>query len=162
MAVGLAQGHEDTRHKGKMKGHMAFVLVTEIRPDVRWPLVRLGQKHACLVVLVEETAQFFQHGVGLGEVLVDRTLTLAQVGYGVQAQAIHADIKPETHSPKDGLQDLRVGVIQIGLMREKTMPIVCPCHRVPGPVRLFRIQEDDAGPGILRIRIAPDIVVPFA
>jgi len=29
MAVGLAQCHEDARHEGKMKGYMAFVLVTE-------------------------------------------------------------------------------------------------------------------------------------
>src|SRR5262249_44173880 len=97
-----------------------------------------------------------------GEVLVDRTLPLAQVGYGVQAEAIHTNIQPETHSSEDGLQDLRVVVIQVGLMREKTMPIICPSHRVPGPVRLFSIQEDDPGPSILRISIAPDIVVPFA
>src|SRR4029434_1919833 len=105
-----------------MKGHMAFVFVTEIRQYVRWPLVRLGQKHATLVVLVEEAPHFFEHSVGLGEVLVDRTLTLAQVGYCVSAEALHTDIQPETHGAEDGLQDLWVIVIQIGLMREKTMP----------------------------------------
>ena len=145
-----------------MKGHMAFVFVTEVRQDVRWPLICLGQKHAPFVGLVEQTAQFLQDGVRLGEILVDRSLTLAQVGYRVQAEAIHADIQPETHGPEDRLQDLRVVVIQIGLVREKAMPIIDPGHRVPGPVRLFRIHEDNPGPGILRIRIAPDIVVPFA
>ena len=145
-----------------MKGHMAFVFVSEIRQHVRWPLIRFGQKHAGLVVLVEEAPHFFQDGVGLGEVLVDRPLTLAQVGYGVQAETIHADIKPETHDPEYRLQDLRVGEIQIGLMREKTMPIVGPGHRVPGPVRLFRIYENDPCLGVFRVRIAPDIVVPFA
>src|SRR5262245_43261290 len=76
MAVGLAQCHEDTRHERKVKGHMAFVLVTEIRSYVRWPLVCLSQKHARLVVLVEKAAQFLQYTVSLGEVLIDRTLTL--------------------------------------------------------------------------------------
>src|SRR2546425_7083645 len=100
MAVGLAQGHEDTGHERKMKGHMAFVFVPEIRQYVRWPLVRLSQKHAGLVVLVEEAPHFFQDDVGFGEILVDPPLTLAQAGYGVQAEPIHADIKPETHDPE--------------------------------------------------------------
>src|SRR5215510_15039569 len=124
-----------------MKGHMAFVFITEIWQYVRWPLIRLGQKHACLIILVEEAPHFFEHDVGLGEVLVDRTLTLAQVGYRVQAEAIYTDIQPETHSAEDSFQDLRIVVIQVGLMREKTMPIIGPSHRVPSPVRLFCIQE---------------------
>src|SRR4029450_2136051 len=111
MAVGLAQCHEDTRHERKVKGHMAFVLVTEIWPHVRWPLVRLGQKHACLVGLVEEATHFFEYSGGPGEILVDRPPTFAQVGYGIQAQAIHTDIKPETHGAEDSFQNLWISII---------------------------------------------------
>src|SRR5262245_51973482 len=103
MAVGLAQGHKDTGHEGKMKGHMTFVFITEIWQYVRWPLICLGTKHTWLIVLVEEAPHFFQHGMGLGEVLIDRSLTLTQVGYRVQPQAIHADIQPEPHGPEDRL-----------------------------------------------------------
>src|SRR5262245_3245623 len=116
MAVGLAQCHKDARHEGKVKGHMAFVIVTKIWSYSCWPLVRLGKKHACFVVLVEEATHFFEYGMRLGEVFVDCTLTFAQVGYSVQAQAIYTDIEPETHGPKYSFQDLRISVIQVGLM----------------------------------------------
>ena len=162
VAVGLAQRHEDTGHQRKVIGHMTFVTVTKIRQHVCRPLVRLGQKHTRLVVLVEQATYFFEHRVRLGQVLVDGPLAFAQVGHRVQAEAIHAHVQPEAHGPKHGAQDLRVGVIEIGLVREKTVPIVRPSHRVPGPVRLFRVQKDNPRPGILRIRMAPDIVVPFA
>src|SRR5437870_10475154 len=115
MAGGLAEGHKDARHEGKVKSHVAFIFVAEIRPDVRWPLVRFGEEHARLVGLVKEAAHFFQHRMRFGEVLVDGSLALAQIGYGVEAEAIDADVKPEAHSPEHRLQDLRVSVIEIGL-----------------------------------------------
>src|SRR5690349_17819733 len=96
-----------------------------------------------------------------GKVLVNCPLALAQIGYRIETETIDADVKPEAHGPKHGFQDLRVIVIEIGLMREKTMPIVRPSHWVPGPIRFLRIQEDNPCPGILRVRMVPDIVVPF-
>src|SRR5215475_3606724 len=77
VAIGLAQSHEDTGHKGKMKGHITFIFVTEKWPYVRWPLVRFGQKHTRFIVLVEKATQFFQYCVSLREILVNRPLTLA-------------------------------------------------------------------------------------
>ena len=42
-AVFNTYGHEETGHKGKMVGHMAFIAVTEVGAGVFGPLVSLRQ-----------------------------------------------------------------------------------------------------------------------
>jgi hypothetical protein len=59
------------------------------------PLVRLGQQHAVRELFVHVLAEHLQEGVGLGQVLADRALTLVEVGHRVQPQAVDAHPEPE-------------------------------------------------------------------
>ena len=47
-------------------------------------------------------------------------------------------------------------------MREEAVPVIRLGFRIPGPVRLLRISEDDAGAVIFLIVVAPDIPVAGA
>ena len=48
--------HEHARHKRKMKGHVEFVAIAEVRQQVRWPLVRFRQQHAAGEFLIKPRA----------------------------------------------------------------------------------------------------------
>src|SRR5438874_13302772 len=45
------------------------------------------------------------------------------------------------------------------MMREEAVPVELACFRIPGPVRLLRIGEDDPRALIFLVGIAPDIPV---
>ena len=50
-------------------------------------------------------------------------------------------------------------VVEVGLVREETVPVVGAGHLVPGPVGLFGVGEDDAGFGKFLVAVAPDVEV---
>jgi hypothetical protein len=104
----------------------------------------------------------FQDGMCLGQVLVDRALALNQVGNRVEPQRVDAQIEPEPHEIADRAQHLGVVEVQVGLVREKAMPVVLACDRIVGPVRFFGVRKDDARACVLRIGVAPHVVVAFA
>ena len=150
-------GHENARHQRKVECHVAFVAFAEILAHVFRPLVRFGQEHPILIVRIHHRTHLLQHHVGLGQVLVIRAFRNAEVRDRIQAQSVHAHVEPEAHDIDDRVDDLRIVVIQIGLMREEPMPVVAPRDRVPCPVRGFGIREDDARPGEFLVGVAPDI-----
>ncbi len=57
--------------------------------------------------------------------------------------------------------DLGVVPVQIGLMAEKTVPVVRPGDRVPGPVRVLGIGKDNPHVFIFFGGVAPDVPVAF-
>ncbi len=58
------------------------------------------------------------------QVLVARAFALAQIRHGVQPQAIHPGIEPEPHDVHDRIEYLRIGEVQVRLVREKAMPVI--------------------------------------
>ena len=142
-----------------MERHVAFVAVAEVGADVGRPLVGLGEEHAVLVVLVEPAAHALEHVVRLREVLARRSLALDEIGDRVEAQAVHAEIQPEAHDLDDLLEDLRVVVVQVGLMMEEPVPVVLLGDRIPGPVRFLGVGEDDPRVLVLLVAVAPHVVV---
>ena len=161
VAVLLSQRHEHARHQREMEGHVAFVPVAEIRPDVGRPLVRLGEQHAAVERPVELAPHALEHGVRFRQVLVVGAFAHAEVGHRVQPQAVHAEVQPELHDVDDRVHDGRIVVVEIGLVREEAMPVVLPGHRVPRPVRPLRVREDDARLRKPRVRVAPDVEGAF-
>src|SRR5436853_2831892 len=107
-----------------MKGHMEFVAVREVCPDVGRPLIRLGQEDAPLVAIVDAMAQLPEVGVGLGEVLAVCPLSLEEVGDSVAAESIESPMQPVTHHREHGLPDLRLVVNEIRLMPAEAMPMI--------------------------------------
>ena len=55
-----------------------------------------------------------------------------------------------------------VGEIQVRLVGKKTVPVIGLRFVVPLPVGFLGIGEDDARAAVLRIVVAPDVVVPLA
>jgi hypothetical protein len=55
---------------------------------------------------------------------------------------------------------VRIVIVEIRLMRIKTMPVVCLGKRVPSPVGRFKILEDNPGFLIPMRRVTPNVKVP--
>ena len=154
-------GHEQPRHQRKMERHVTLVAApfAQIFHRVLRPLVGLRQEHAVAVVRIHMRAQRFQVGVRLGQVFAVRPFALVKIRNRVEPQAVHAEPQPEIQHPHDLLVHHRVIEIQIRLVRIEPMPVKRARHRVPGPVRLLEIPEDDPRVAILFVRIAPHVVI---
>ncbi len=152
--------HEQPRHDGKVKGHVALVAVAEVGGGVLRPLVGLGQQHAAGVVLVHVGAELPEEGVRLRQVLAVGALALVQVGHGVEAHPVHPQVEPEIHGLRHGVPHPGVVVVQVGLVGVEPVPVVGLGHRVPRPVRRLEVLEDDAGVGVALRRVAPHVEVP--
>ena len=159
IALLAPHGHEHAGHDGEVEAHVALVAVAEVVDHVGGPLVGLGQQHRAGVGGVDLLAQALQVLVGLVQVLAVGPVPLEQVGHGVEAEAVEADVQPEA----DHVQHLRshvgVVVVEVGLVGEEAVPVVLLALGVPGPVRLLRIDEDDADLGIALVFVAPDVPV---
>ena len=151
--------HEDARHDGEMKIHMAFVAVAEIAGGVFGPLVGFRQQHAVLEARVDVAAQLFQEGMRLGKVLAVGPVALEEIGHGVEAQPVDPQPEPEVDHPQHGFVHGRVVEVEIGLVGKEAVPIVLPGERIPRPVRRLEVLEDDARVVVAVGRIAPDIEV---
>ncbi len=145
-----------------MKGHVAFVAVAfaEVRAGVLRPLVGFGKQHAVWVVGIDLGANGPEHPVGFSEVFVVGAIAFDQVRDGVQAQPVHAQVEPEAHHPDYRLEHLRVVEVEVWLVRVEAVPEILACHRVPGPVGLFGVEEDDPRAVVLLVVVRPHVEVP--
>ena len=95
----------------------------------------------------------------LRQVLVDRALALDQIRHGVEPQPVDPEIEPELHHVDDRAEHPRIVEIEVGLVRIKAVPVIGLRHRVPGPVRLLGIEEDDPGFEEFLVGVAPDVEI---
>ncbi len=158
-AVFLGDGHVHTWHQREVEGHVAFVAIAEVQLGVLRPLVGLGQQHAVRIVGVDLGANLLEHHMGLGKVLVVGTVALHQIGNRVQAQTVDAQVQPVPHDRDDRLHDLGIIEVQVRLVGIEAVPEVLASDRVPGPVGLLGVEEDDAGAVVLLVVIGPDVEV---
>ncbi|MNX90728.1 hypothetical protein D3C86_1227880 [compost metagenome] len=159
-AVFLGDRHVHARHQRKVKGHMAFVARAEVLLGIFGPLVGLGQQQTAGVLGLDHRPDLLEHLVRLGQVFVVGAFAFDQIGHGVQPQAVHAHVQPIAHHGQHFLQDLRIVIVQVGLMRIEAVPEVGVCHRIPGPVRFLGIAEDDARAGIGLVVVRPHVETP--
>ncbi len=148
-------------HEREMERHVTFVAVPEVRHGILRPLVRLSEQHAVLVVFVHERPEAFQFVVGLWKVLAVRPFALEEIGDGVEAQSVDAEIEPEPQHVGDGLSNERVVEVEVRLMGEEPVPVVRLGDRIPRPVRRLGVLEDD--PDVVEAvrRVTPDVEVAF-
>ena len=159
LAILEPQRHEHARHDREVERHVELVARAEVRADVLGPHVGLGQQHLAREVRVQPRAQLLEHGVGLGQVLAGRALALDEIGHGVDAEPVDAEIEPELHDLPDLLADGRVVVVQVRLVAEEPVPVVGLGDRVPGPVRELGVDEDDADAAVAIVGVAPHVPV---
>ena len=159
MAVLLLERHVNARHQRKVKRHVAFVAVAEVRAHVARPLVRLGQQEPAVVVFVHRPAQALQHRMRLGQALAVGALALDEVWHGVEPHPVDAHVEPEPHDLGHRAGHARVVEVQVGLVTEEAMPVVGLGHRVPRPVGRLGVGEDDACLLVRAWVVAPDVEV---
>ena len=97
--------------------------------------------------------------MGLLQVFAICPLTLVKIGDRVEPHPVDTEAQPEVDDGEDRVPDRGVVKIQIGLMRVKTMPVICLRHRIPAPVRRLEVLEDHANVLVAIGRIAPDVEV---
>src|SRR5579885_3587854 len=97
--------------------------------------------------------------MGLGEVFAIGAFPLIEVGYRVQAQAVYSHAKPEVQCLEHGPMDLGILKVQVRLVRIKAVPEVGAGHRIPGPIRVLEILEDDPRFLVLLGGITPDVEI---
>jgi hypothetical protein len=121
-AVGTSQVHEDARHQWEMEAHVELVALAEGRTGIFGPHVGLGEQHGARRVGIGKLAGAPQIGLGLRQVISARAIPLEDIRCRVHASAIHAQVGPELHDAHHGPLDLRMGVVQIGLMGAEPAP----------------------------------------
>ena len=142
--VFLAKRHVDARHERKMERHVALIAIAKVGAHVGRPLVGLGKNQAIRIVRVDRGAQRLDHRVRFRQIFAGGSIALAKVWNRVHAQRVDAHVEPEAHRLQHLFHHQRVVVVQVGLVREKAMPVIGLGSFVPGPVRFFRIGKDDA------------------
>ncbi len=105
--------------------------------------------------------QFLEVGVGFRQVFAVGAFALEEIRNGVETQSVHAHVQPELEHLQHGFLHRRALEIEVGLMMEKTVPVILSGHRVPRPVGRLEILEDDARILIFFLRVAPDVVIAF-
>jgi hypothetical protein len=159
VAVLLRHGHVHARHEREVEGHVAFLSLAEIGAGVLGPLVGLCKQQAIGEVRVEIGADLLQDVVRLREILVVRPLALDQVGDRVEPQPVDSHLQPEAHGAEHLLEHARIVEVEVRLVRIEAMPEEGVRLRVPRPIRLLRIDEDDARAEIALVGVAPDVEI---
>ncbi len=153
------QRHEDARHQRKVERHVAFVALAEVRAHVGRPLIGLRQNHASGVAFVHLLADAADDGVCFRQVLAVGAVAFDEVRNRVEPQAVDAHVEPVAHRLQHFVDDGRIVVVEVGLVREEAMPEVGFGDRIPRPVRVFGVGEDDARVRVALVRVAPDVEV---
>ena len=84
-------------------------------------------------------------------------VALDEVRHGVEPERVHAQLRPEAQRVEHLPEHLRVLEVEVRLVAEEPVPVVLLRLRIPGPVRLLGVGEDDAGVPVLLVGVAPDV-----
>ena len=97
--------------------------------------------------------------MGAREVLAVGALLLEEVGNGIQPEAVDPEVHPEPDDVEHRLLHVGVLEVEVGLVGEEPVPEELASHRVEGPVRHLRVDEDDAGVGVRVVGVGPHVEV---
>src|SRR6185312_26127 len=98
------------------------------------PLVGLRQQNFAFAVSIQFGPQLLDDLVSLWKILVVGAVALAKIGNGVETESVNAGVKPALHHLNDRTDNAGIVEIQIGLMREESVPVKLTGYRIPGPV----------------------------
>src|SRR5262245_66600319 len=95
----------------------------------------------------------------LRQVFAIRAFALVKIGDGVKPETVNPHVEPECEDVEDGLLDLGIVVVEVGLMAEKAVPVELARLLVPGPVRPLGVEKNYPRAGVFKVRLAPDVPV---
>ena len=155
--VFLPQRHINARHQRKMKGHVTFIAIAEVRTHIGRPLISLCQNESIGVFSVDGRADGLDRAMGLRQILAGCSVAFDQVRNSIHAQRIDSHVEPEAHGLEHLFDHCGIIEVEVRLMRKKTMPVIGFGNFVPCPVRFFRVGKDDARIFVELVRIGPNI-----
>src|SRR5450631_4790372 len=79
----------------------------------------------------------------------------------IDAKAIDAFPKPETHDVVDGLTHSRIAPVQIGLLRQEGMIVILPCTDVVAPCAAAKLRHPIVRSTTVGAWLAPQVPVPL-
>src|ERR1700732_5517383 len=88
-------------------------------------------------------------------------VALDEVWDRIHAQRIDAHVQPKSHHLDDFFDYSWIVIVQIWLVGKKTVPVILPGDRVPGPVGSFGVGEDYSGIFIFLVGVTPYIKIAF-
>src|SRR5207244_12148621 len=86
----------------------------------------------------------------------------AKIVDGVEPETVDAGIEPALHYLEQRADDAWIVEIEVRLVREEAVPVELAGFRIPGPVRLLGVGEDDPRALVFLVSVAPDIPVAGA
>ena len=95
----------------------------------------------------------------LGQVLAVGAVALEEVGHGVEAEAVEAEVEPEAQRLEHRLLDLGVVVVEVRLVGEEAVPVVLAGLLVERPVRRLGVDEDDPRVLVALVGVRPHVPV---
>src|SRR5262249_44878775 len=111
------------------------------------------------VSLVNEFSQPFGESMRFRQVFAIRAFAFVKIGDRVEPETVNPHVEPERDDVEDGLLDLGVVVVEVGLMAEEAMPVELARPLIPGPVRPLGVEKNYPRAGVFHVRLAPDIPV---
>src|SRR5688572_15722296 len=100
--------------------------------------------------------------MSLTKIFAVRALAFVKVGYGIEPQAVDAHLEPEVECIKNRLMHLRIGEVQVRLMRVETVPIVGFGYWIPRPVGRLEVLENNPCLRVTLLRLAPNVEIARA
>ncbi len=95
----------------------------------------------------------------LREVFTVRPFALEEIRHRVQPETVQADVEPITEHVDHRVGHFGVLEIEVGLVREKAVPVVLAPLRVPCPVGFFGVDENNPGIAVAMVVVAPHVPV---
>ena len=126
-----ADRHEDARHEREIERHMELVAVAEVRDGVGGPLIRLRE---------QDSAGIAAHPHRCGHASGRRaspagsrswSLPLEEIGHGIAAEAVQAEIEPEADRCRASPAGRRDFVVEVRLIARRSD--ASSTGRPPGP-----------------------------
>lgn len=123
--------------------------------------VDLAQHHRVAPAAGHEGAELLHDLVGIHGHGFRRCVgrVLRQEGDGVNAEAVHPQLQPETHRAENLVHDLRVGHVEVRLVGVEVVQVPLAGAVVARPDAVLLVREDDLVGGVPGVGVAPDVVV---
>src|SRR5690606_14598487 len=100
-----------------------------------------------------------QHFELLPRLLDARAFLRDDEGYGIHAEAVHAELDPEAHDLQDFRLDGRVRSVEVGLVLVEAVEVVPAGLLVAAPGGLLDAWKDHALVGVWGLLLRPDVPV---
>src|ERR1700744_6404022 len=99
--------------------------------------------------------------MGFRQILPVGALALEKIRDGIQPETVYPHLAPKIDDPEYLFLNQRIIIIQIGLVMKKAVPVILPGYRIPGPVGMLKVLENDPDIFVLLGIVCPDIESAF-